>query len=54
MSKFRVVLSADFLKPDGSPAFSDFDLTPLVSDPRIKIGYVDAEGDVIPARARLL
>ena len=51
MTKFRVALSADFLKPDGSPAFPDFDLTPLFSDPRIEVGYVDAEGDVLPARA---
>jgi D-3-phosphoglycerate dehydrogenase len=44
-------LSADFLKSDGSPAFPDFDLTPLFSDPRIEVGYVDAEADVLPARA---
>ena len=29
MSKFRVALSGDFKKPDGSPAFPDFDLAPL-------------------------
>ena len=40
MTTFRVALSADFLKPDGSPAFADFDLTPLHADPRIEIGYV--------------
>jgi D-3-phosphoglycerate dehydrogenase len=50
-AKFRVALSADFLKPDGSPAFPDFDLTPLKSDSRIEMSYVEAEGDVIPAAA---
>ncbi|MEX2649673.1 MAG: NAD(P)-dependent oxidoreductase [Alphaproteobacteria bacterium] len=48
--KFRVALSADFLKPDGGPAFPDFDLTPLVSDPRIEIGYVAArDGEMAAA-----
>lgn len=49
--KFRVGLSADFLKADGGPEFSDFDLSPLTSDPRIEIGYVAAMDDVIPAAA---
>ena len=51
MSTFRVALSADFLKPDGSPTLADFDLTPLHRDPRIEIGYVRAVSDVIPASA---
>jgi phosphoglycerate dehydrogenase-like enzyme len=49
MTKFRVALSADFLKPDGSPAFPDFDLTPLRSHPRIELGYVATEDGVMPA-----
>ncbi len=49
--KFRVALSADFLKPDGGPEFRDFDLSPLTSDPRIEIEYVGAVDDVIPASA---
>ncbi len=49
MTKFRVALSADFLEPDDSPAFPDFDLTPLRSDPRIELGYVAAEDGVMPA-----
>jgi D-3-phosphoglycerate dehydrogenase len=32
---FRVGLSGGFLKPDGSPAFPDFDLSPLERDPGI-------------------
>ena len=51
MSKFRVAVSADFLRPDGSPSFADFDLTPLKADPRIEIGYVAAENDILPATA---
>jgi phosphoglycerate dehydrogenase-like enzyme len=49
MTKFRVALSADFLKSDGRPVFPDFDLTPLRSHRDIEIGYVAAEQDVIPA-----
>ena len=29
MDKFRVALSSDFKKPDGSPAYPMFDLSPL-------------------------
>jgi hypothetical protein len=29
MSKFRIALSGDFKKPDGTPAFPDVDLAPL-------------------------
>ncbi len=51
MPRFRVALSSDFLNPDGSPAFPDFDLAPLAADDRIEIGYVDAVDDVLPASA---
>ena len=47
MTTFRVAISADFEKPDGSPAFPDFDMTPL-DDPRIEWAYVPAEA---PLRA---
>lgn len=40
MDKFRVALSHDFMKPDGSPAFPSFDLSPLSDDPRIEWDYV--------------
>ena len=40
MDTFRVALSHDFMKPDGSPAFPSFDLTPLSEDPRISWDYV--------------
>jgi len=51
MAKYRVALSADFLKADGSPAFPEFDLTPLRSHPGVEMGYVKATDDVIPAAA---
>src|SRR5258705_189060 len=51
VTKFRVALSADFLNADGTPAFPDFDLTPLRADRRVEIGYVPAPGNVIPATA---
>jgi len=46
-----VALSADFLKPDGTPALDDFDLTPLRANPRVEIGYIEAVDDIIPAAA---
>jgi phosphoglycerate dehydrogenase-like enzyme len=49
MDKFRVALSADFKKPDGSPAYPVLDLTPLTSDPRVELVYVQPENGVMPA-----
>lgn len=40
MARFRVALSADFMKPDGSPAFPSFDLAPLDDDLGIDWEYV--------------
>lgn len=51
MAKFRVALSGDFQKPDGSPAYPMFDLSPLMSDPRIEMGYVPPVDGVMPAAA---
>jgi len=44
MSKFRVALSRDFKKPDGSPAFPDFDLTPLAQNPAVEYDYIQTNG----------
>ena len=38
---FRVALSGDFKKPDGSPTFPDFDLSPLFDAPGIEVVYLD-------------
>jgi phosphoglycerate dehydrogenase-like enzyme len=37
---FRVALSADFRKPDGSPVFPDFDLAPLLNAPGVETVYL--------------
>jgi phosphoglycerate dehydrogenase-like enzyme len=44
MSKFRVALSGDFKKADGSPAFPDFDLSPLAQNPAIEHEFIKANG----------
>jgi phosphoglycerate dehydrogenase-like enzyme len=44
MSKFRVALSGDFKKPDGSPAFPDFDLEPLEQNPTVDYAYIRTNG----------
>jgi phosphoglycerate dehydrogenase-like enzyme len=49
MSKFRVALSGDFKKPDGSAAFPDFDLGPLEQNPAVDYAYIQTNG-VITAR----
>ena len=49
MSKFRVALSGDFRKADGSPTYPSFDLTPLTSDPDVEMMFVDAVDGVMPA-----
>ena len=51
MATYRVALSADFLKPDGSPALADFDTTPLHAEPGVEVGYVEAVNDIIPNSA---
>jgi len=40
MENYRVALSADFKRPDGTPAFPSFDLSPLDADPRVEWDYV--------------
>ncbi len=38
---FRVALSGDFRKPDGTPTFNDFDLTPLQAAPGVEMAFLD-------------
>ena len=42
MSEFRVGISSDFLKADGSASLPEFDLSPMTDDPAIDLAYVDA------------
>lgn len=45
--KFRIALSSDFLKPDGSPAFPMFDRSPLDRQPSVEWAYLKrGEGPV--------
>jgi D-3-phosphoglycerate dehydrogenase len=44
MSRFRVALSGDFKKPDGSPAFPDFDLSPLEQNPAVEYRFIKTNG----------
>ncbi len=39
--KFRIALSGDFKKPDGSPTFPDFDLAPLQSAPGVEMVFLE-------------
>lgn len=51
MDRFRIALSGDFRKADGTPTFPSFNLSPITTDPRIEIVWVDAVDGVIPAAA---
>ena len=44
--KFRVGLSADFRNADGSPTFRDFDLAPLMQDPRVETVFLESESPI--------
>jgi phosphoglycerate dehydrogenase-like enzyme len=41
MALFRVALSGDFRKADGSPTFPDFDLTPLREAKNVEMAFLD-------------
>lgn len=51
MSVFRVALSGDFRKADGSPTFPDFDLAPLRAAPNVEMAYLEPAN---PVRAEQL
>jgi phosphoglycerate dehydrogenase-like enzyme len=46
--KFRVALSGDFKKPDGSPTFPDFDVTPLMQAPGVEMVYLENANPIRP------
>ena len=50
MSAFRVALSADFRKPDGSPSFPEFDLSPLDDHSDIDLFYLEPEPEISAAQ----
>ena len=41
--KFRVALSGDFRKPDGSPTYPDFDLEPLRNAPGVEMAFLESD-----------
>jgi D-3-phosphoglycerate dehydrogenase len=45
---FRVALSGDFRKADGSPTYPDFDLAPLMSAPGVEMAFLESSN---PLRA---
>lgn len=51
MGPFRVALSGDFRKPDGTPTFPDFDLTPLRETPNLELVFLETAS---PLRAEQL
>ena len=50
MSTFRVALSADFRKPDGSPSFPEFDLSPLEERSGLDFFYLEPEAEISAAQ----
>jgi D-3-phosphoglycerate dehydrogenase len=48
---FRVALSGDFKKADGSPTYPDFDLAPLRAAPGVEMAFLEPSN---PIRAELL
>jgi phosphoglycerate dehydrogenase-like enzyme len=43
---FRVALSGDFRKPDGSAVYPDFDLTPLRQAPAVEMAYLEPSNPI--------
>ena len=41
VDRFRVALSGDFKKADGTPTYPDFDLTPLRTTPGVEMAFID-------------
>ena len=50
MGPFRVALSGDFRRADGSPAYPMFDLEPLYREPNLDLAFVDPIDGVMRAR----
>ena len=44
--KFRVALSGDFKKADGSPTYPDFDLEPLRAAPGVEMAFLDSANPI--------
>lgn len=49
MDRFRIALSGDFRRADGSPTYPSFDLAGLTADPRIELTFAEPVGGVMTA-----
>ena len=47
---FRVALSGDFRKPDGSPTYPDFDLQPLYEAPGVEVEFLESNNPLKAAQ----
>jgi phosphoglycerate dehydrogenase-like enzyme len=45
-NKFRVALSGDFRKADGSPTYPDFDLEPLRNAPNVEMEFIESANPI--------
>ena len=50
MDRFRVAVSGDFKKPDGSPSFPEFDLSPLLNHEQVDLVYLEDESPISAAQ----
>jgi phosphoglycerate dehydrogenase-like enzyme len=50
MEPFRIALSGDFRKADGTPTFPSFDLSPITNKPNVEMRWVDAVDGIMPAK----
>jgi phosphoglycerate dehydrogenase-like enzyme len=50
MDKFRVAISGDFLKPDGSPSFAEFDLAPLEARRDVEVVILEDAAELAAAQ----
>jgi D-3-phosphoglycerate dehydrogenase len=48
MEKFRIAVSGDFRKADGTPTYPSFDLSPITENPRVELVWVDPVDGAMP------
>ncbi len=48
MGAFRVAIDGAFVKPDGTPAYPDFDLEPLRDTPGVDVQFVQLGAECVP------
>jgi D-3-phosphoglycerate dehydrogenase len=46
--RFRVALSGDFRRADGTPTFPDFDVAPLAGHPGVEVAFVEPGPEIRP------